>query len=231
MHTAQLHRNIVITRNFTQNALGSVLIEYGNTKVLCTATYEDSVPRFLKDTGRGWLTAEYAMLPSSTHTRFKREVTKGKLGGRTSEIQRLIGRSLRSIIDFEILGERSIFIDADVIQADGGTRTASITGGMIALYDAVQHLIRDGVLHKSPIKEWLASVSVGIVDGDIVTDLDYSQDSNAELDMNLVMTESARFVEVQGTAEKTPINRTQLNQLLDCGQTAIMSIIKIIKSS
>ncbi len=223
------HRNIKVTRDFTKYALGSVLVEYGDTKVLCTATVEDRVPSFLRDMGQGWLTAEYAMLPSSTHTRSRREVTKGKPSGRTSEIQRLIGRSLRSIVDFTKLGERTVYIDADVIQADGGTRTAAITGGMVALNDAVMSLINDGVLVENPIKEWVASISVGKYKGELITDLNYIEDSNAELDMNLVMTESGRFVEIQGTAEETPISKDELDVLLEHGHLAILSILKIVK--
>ena len=226
---ASAHRDIKITRNFTKHALGSVLIEYGETKVLCTASIEESVPRFLKDQGVGWLTAEYSMLPSSTHTRVSREVAKGKPSGRTSEIQRLIGRSLRAIIDFNILGERTIYIDADVIQADGGTRTAAITGGMVAMSDAVSKLIEKKVLIQSPIKEWVAAISVGKKDGYPITDLCYEEDSSADLDMNIVMTESGKIVEVQGTAEKETFSRNDLNELLDLAQNSINKIIKQVK--
>lgn len=223
------HRKIKITKNFTKHALGSVLIEYGETKVLCTASIEEGVPRFLKDQGVGWLTAEYSMLPSSTHTRISREVSKGKPSGRTSEIQRLIGRSLRSIIDFEALGERTIFIDADVIQADGGTRTASITGGMVAISDAVEKLINNNILAKSPIKEWVAAISVGKKNNTLLTDLCYEEDSSADLDMNVVMTESGKIVEVQGTAEKETFSREDLNELLDLANNSILEIIQQVK--
>ena len=226
---ASAHRDIKITRNFTKHALGSVLIEYGETKVLCTASIEESVPRFLKDQGVGWLTAEYSMLPSSTHTRISREVAKGKPSGRTSEIQRLIGRSLRAIIDFNILGERTIYIDADVIQADGGTRTAAITGGMVAMSDAVSKLIEKKVLIQTPIKEWVAAISVGKKDGYPITDLCYEEDSSADLDMNIVMTESGKIVEVQGTAERETFSRNDLNELLDLAQNSINKIIKQVK--
>ena len=226
---ASAHRDIKITRNFTKHALGSVLIEYGETKVLCTASIEESVPRFLKDQGVGWLTAEYSMLPSSTHTRVSREVAKGKPSGRTSEIQRLIGRSLRAIIDFNILGERTIYIDADVIQADGGTRTAAITGGMVAMSDAVSKLIEKKVLIQTPIKEWVAAISVGKKDGYPITDLCYEEDSSADLDMNIVMTESGKIVEVQGTAERETFSRNDLNELLDLAQNSINKIITQVK--
>jgi ribonuclease PH len=223
------HRPIKITRQFTKHALGSVLVEYGDTKVLCTATVEDRVPPFLRDMGRGWLTAEYSMLPSATHTRSRREVSKGKPSGRTSEIQRLIGRSLRAILDFDLLGERTIYIDADVIQADGGTRTASITGGMVALNDALSQMVLDRKITENPIKEWIASISVGKYQGEIITDLDYIEDSNADLDMNLVMTESGKFVEIQGTAEVSPISKEELDQLVEHGRDAISSIIQLVK--
>ncbi len=223
------HRPIKITRQFTKYALGSVLVEYGETKVLCTASIEDKVPPFLRDKGEGWLTAEYSMLPSATHTRSRREVSKGKPSGRTSEIQRLIGRSLRAILDFSALGERTIYIDADVIQADGGTRTAAITGGMVALNDAISQLMSDRQLDKNPIKEWVAAVSVGKYQGEIITDLNYIEDSNAALDMNLVMTESGQFVEVQGTAEASPISKEELDELLEHGTHAIASIIQLVK--
>jgi ribonuclease PH len=226
---ASAHREIKITRNFTKHALGSVLIEYGETKVLCTASIEESVPRFLRDQGVGWLTAEYAMLPSSTHTRISREVAKGKPSGRTAEIQRLIGRSLRAIIDFNILGERTIYVDADVIQADGGTRTAAITGGMVAISDAVTKLIKRNVLIQSPIKEWVAAISVGKKEGQLITDLCYEEDSSADLDMNIVMTESGKIVEVQGTAERETFSRDDLNELLDLAQNSINKIIKQVK--
>ena len=223
-------REIGIERQFTKYAPGSVLISYGDTKVLVTATIEESVPRFLKDQGRGWITAEYSMLPASSDSRIRREVSKGKPSGRTSEIQRLIGRSLRAIIDFEKLGERTIYIDADVLQADGGTRTASITGGMVALNDAIQSLISSGMIEENPIKEWVAAISVGKCNGEFVTDLCYEEDSNADLDMNIVMTDSGRFVEVQGTAEKDPFTREDLDVLLDKSKEAIDYIFSVIKN-
>ncbi len=222
-------RPLTIIRNYTKYAPGSVLISYGDTKVLCTASIEERVPPFLKDSGEGWLTAEYSLLPSSTHTRAQREVNKGKQSGRTHEIQRLIGRSLRAVVDMSLLGERTIHIDADVLQADGGTRTAAITGGMIALYDAVAHLQRTTVMPKSPIKEFLAAVSVGIIDGEIRCDLCYEEDSNADVDMNVVMTESGAFVEIQGTAEKNPFSSEQFAGMLSVAQSSITSIISQVK--
>jgi ribonuclease PH len=222
-------RPLTIVRSFTKYAPGSVLIGYGDTKVLCTASIEDRVPPFLKDTGQGWLTAEYSLLPSSTHTRAQREVNKGKPSGRTHEIQRLIGRSLRAVVDMSLLGERTIHIDADVIQADGGTRTAAITGGMIALWDAVAFLQRTTVMPVSPIKELLAAVSVGIINGEVVSDLCYEEDSNAEVDMNVVMTESGRFVEVQGTAEQHPFSPEQFNTMITLATASISSLIKQVK--
>eukprot|EP01047_Picozoa_sp_COSAG01_P000110 COSAG01_NODE_1_length_100484_cov_170.446142_110_plen_241_part_00 len=219
-------RKISIERNYTKHAAGSVLISCGDTKVLCTACLEEGVPRFLKNTGKGWLTAEYSLLPSSTHTRCRREVAKGKVSGRTSEIQRLIGRSLRAAIDFDALGERMICLDADVLQADGGTRTAAITGCMIALQDAIASWIASGELSESPIKENIAAISVGKVDGELMVDLCYEEDSEAELDMNIVMTESGKIIEVQGTAEKSAIAREELNALLDLSENAIQGIFK-----
>lgn len=227
--STKITREISVIRNYTKYAPGSVLISFGDTKVLCTATIEEKVPRFLKDQGVGWLTAEYSMLPGASHDRINREVQKGKPSGRTSEIQRLIGRSLRAVIDFEALGERTIFIDADVLQADGGTRTAAITGGMVALIDAVGSLQREGKLLKNPIIERLAAVSVGIVGGEYVSDLCYEEDSNAELDMNIVMTESGKFIEIQGTAEKAPFSKTQLDDLLAVSEKAIQKILKAVK--
>lgn len=224
-------RDITIQRNFTTNAPGSVLISFGNTKVLCTASIEESVPRFLRDQGRGWLTAEYSMLPGSGDSRVFREVAKGKVSGRTSEIQRLIGRSLRAIIDFELLGERTIYVDADVLQADGGTRTASITGGMIALSDAINHLLETKKIDQNPIREWVSAISVGKFEGEIISDLCYEEDSQADLDMNVVMTESGRLVEVQGTAEKDTFSREELNTLVDHAYEATQNLFNIIKKS
>jgi ribonuclease PH len=206
-------REIKITRNYLKHAEGSVLVEFGDTKVICNATIEPKVPSFLKGKGSGWVTAEYCMLPRATHTRNARESAKGKLSGRTHEIQRLIGRSLRAVVDLERLGERSILIDCDVIQADGGTRTASITGAYVALADALQTLVAQGELRKSPLKEAVAAVSVGIVNGVPYLDLDYPEDSSAEVDMNFVMTSSMRFVEVQGTAEAEPFTQEQMDAM------------------
>ena len=199
-------RPVKITRHYTKYAEGSVLIEFGETKVLCNATIEETVPRFLKGQQQGWVTAEYGMLPRATHSRTQREAAKGKQTGRTMEIQRLIARSLRAVVDLKALGERTITVDCDVIQADGGTRTASITGACVALHDAINHLIENGTLKTNPLKGLVAAVSVGIVDGEAVCDLEYMEDSNAETDMNVVMVEDGRMVEVQGTAEGEPFS-------------------------
>lgn len=206
-------RPIRITRHFTGYAEGSVLVEFGNTRVICTASVEESVPPFLRGKGTGWVTAEYSMLPRATHTRSPREAAKGKQSGRTLEIQRLIGRSLRAVTDLAALGERSIYIDCDVIQADGGTRTASITGAYVALVDALTVLKERGAFQALPVREAVAAVSVGIVAGEAVLDLDYSEDSSAEVDMNFVMTSSNRFVEVQGTAEAEPFTIEQMDAM------------------
>ncbi|AAU36859.1 MULTISPECIES: ribonuclease PH [Basfia] len=208
-------RPIKITRHYTKHAEGSVLVEFGDTKVICTATVEDSVPRFLKGQGQGWVTAEYGMLPRSTHSRMLREAAKGKQGGRTMEIQRLIARSLRAMVDLTALGERSITLDCDVIQADGGTRTASITGACVALTDAINALVENGTLKTSPLKGLVAAVSVGIVNGEAVCDLEYVEDSAAETDMNVVMMEDGRMIEVQGTAEGEPFSHEELLTLLN----------------
>ena len=208
-------RPVKITRNFTKHAEGSVLIEFGDTRVICTASVEESVPPFLKGKGSGWVTAEYAMLPRATHTRSQREAAKGKQTGRTLEIQRLIGRSLRAVTDLTKLGERSVYIDCDVIQADGGTRTASITGAYVALVDALSALKSRGLLAEIPIREAVAAVSVGIVGGDALLDLNYIEDSSAEVDMNFVITSSGRFVEVQGTAEAEPFTSAQMDAMRD----------------
>ncbi len=219
-------RRITITRDFLPSAKGSVLIEMGNTRVICTASLEDRVPPFLKNSGKGWLTAEYAMLPSSTSTRNTRESSSGKIKGRTHEIQRLIGRSLRAVADMRAFGERTIFIDCDVIQADGGTRTASITGGFIALADAARRLREEGVIEVSPVKDFISAISVGIVDGEIFLDLDYAEDSTADVDMNFVMTGSGGIVEIQGTAEAEPFSRDLLNRMIDVAATGISSLTK-----
>ncbi|WP_439328105.1 ribonuclease PH [Lonepinella sp. BR2357] len=208
-------RPIKMTRHYTKHAEGSVLVEFGETKVICTASVDESVPRFLKGQGQGWVTAEYGMLPRSTHSRMQRESAKGKQSGRTMEIQRLIARSLRAVIDLTALGERTITLDCDVIQADGGTRTASITGACVALIDAVNGLIAKGVLKTNPIIGLVSAISVGIVNGDAVCDLEYVEDSNAETDMNVVMMEDGRMIEVQGTAEGEPFSHDELLTLLD----------------
>ena len=201
LRAPEQNRDIKITRHYTAYAEGSVLIEVGNTKVLCNASVSSSVPHFLKGKGKGWVTAEYSMLPRATHSRNQREASKGKQGGRTLEIQRLIGRSLRAAVDLDALGENMITIDCDVIQADGGTRTASITGACIALVDALNWMVSEGKIKKSPLKQMVAAVSVGIYQGTPVCDLDYAEDSNAETDMNIVMTEMGGMIEIQGTAE------------------------------
>lgn len=206
-------RPITFTRNFTRYAEGSVLVEFGETKVLCNATIEETVPPFLRGKGQGWVTAEYAMLPRATHTRSPRESTKGKVSGRTHEIQRLIGRSLRAVIDLSLLGERTIQIDCDVLQADGGTRTAAITGAWVALSDALNGLVTRGLIKASPLRDSVAAVSVGLVDGRPLLDLCYDEDSKAEVDMNVVVTGDGRFVEVQGTAEGEPFTGEQLDLL------------------
>ncbi|MCM0083887.1 ribonuclease PH [Geomonas sp. Red32] len=220
-------RDIKITRNYLKHAEGSVLIEFGDTKVICNATVEQKVPPFLKGKGTGWVTAEYCMLPRATHTRNQRESAKGKLTGRTHEIQRLIGRSLRAVVDMDALGERSILIDCDVIQADGGTRTASITGGYVALADALQSLVDSGELPASPLREAVAAVSVGIVDGVPYLDLDYPEDSSAEVDMNFVMTSSLRFVEVQGTAEAEPFTLEQMDAMRNHAISGLTRLFEI----
>lgn len=218
-------RPINITRRYTKHAEGSVLIEFGHTKVICTASLTSGVPPFLKDSGQGWVTAEYGMLPRSTHTRMQREAAKGKQAGRTQEIQRLIARSLRAAVDLTALGENTIVVDCDVIQADGGTRTASITGGCIALYDAIQHLKSKKTLEKDPFIQLVASVSVGIFQGKPVLDLDYDEDSSADTDMNVVMTETGKFIEIQGTAEKDTFEETELQSMLTLAKSGIHELI------
>lgn len=208
-------RPVKFERGFTKYAEGSVLVSFGDTRVLCTASVEDSVPPFLRGKGQGWVTAEYSMLPRSTHTRSGREASRGKVGGRTHEIQRLIGRSLRAVIDLKALGERSILIDCDVLQADGGTRTASITGAYVALADAVETLLDSGMLKASPLTGAVAAISVGIVAGQPCLDLNYLEDSSAAVDMNFVITGDGRFIEVQGTAEETPFTAAELDALRD----------------
>jgi ribonuclease PH len=217
-------RTIKITRNYLKTAEGSVLIEMGDTRVLCTATIDETVPPFLRGKGTGWVTAEYAMLPRSSPQRINRE--RSKVGGRTHEIQRLIGRALRSVVDMETLGERTVLIDCDVIQADGGTRTASITGAYIALVDALRHSQKQGSIDSLPVTDYLAAVSVGIVNGKAALDLCYSEDSAAETDMNLVMTGSGGIVEVQGTAEGEPFSKAELDNLIKLGEKGIKALIK-----
>ncbi|MDF7669657.1 ribonuclease PH [Orbaceae bacterium ESL0721] len=223
---AEQVRPIKITRHYTKHAEGSVLVEFGATKVLCNASIDIGVPRFLKGQNQGWITAEYGMLPRATNTRTQRESAKGKQTGRTMEIQRLIGRSLRAMIDLEILGEYTITLDCDVIQADGGTRTAAITGASVALHDAINKMLDSGQLTKSPIKFLIAAVSVGIVNGEPICDLEYIEDSNAQTDMNVVMSEDGRIIEIQGTAEGEPFTHDELLKLLDLAKQGIQSIIE-----
>ena len=218
-------RSIRITRNFTRHAEGSVLIEMGDTQVLCTASVEESLPAFLRGKGQGWVTAEYGMLPRSTHTRSAREAAKGKQSGRTQEIQRLIGRSLRAVTDLKALGERQITLDCDVLQADGGTRCASITGAWLALHDACAKLVAQGKLPANPLRDHVAAISVGIYKGVAVLDLDYPEDSDCDTDMNVVMTGSGGIVEIQGTAEGEPFSRTQMNQLVDMAESGISELV------
>ena len=219
-------RQIKITRDFLPSAEGSTLIEMGNTRVICTASLEDRVPPFLRNSGKGWLTAEYAMLPMSTSSRNRRESSSGKVKGRTHEIQRLIGRSLRAVTDLNSIGERTIYIDCDVIQADGGTRTASITGAFIALVDALRRLREDGKIEGFPVKNFISAISVGIVNGEVLLDLDYKEDSGADVDMNFVMTGSGGIVEVQGTAEAEPFSRDMLDRMIDVAATGISELTK-----
>jgi len=224
-------RNITITRNYTKHAEGSVLVEFGDTKVLCNASLEDKVPRFIKGSGKGWITAEYGMLPRSTGERMGREAARGKQGGRTMEIQRLIGRSLRAVVDLEKLGERTITVDCDVIQADGGTRTASITGGYVALVDAINHAAKKDPSVKKAIKHHLASVSVGIYKDTPILDLDYPEDSTAETDMNVVMNGDEQFIEIQGTAEGECFAMDELNAMLALAQSGIKQLIDAQKAA
>lgn len=218
-------RDIRITRHYTKHAEGSVLVEFGDTKVICTASVEESVPRFLKGKGTGWVTAEYGMLPRSTGSRMDREAVTGRQGGRTLEISRLIGRSLRAAMNMKLLGENTIKIDCDVIQADGGTRTAAITGGCVALHDAISTLLARGKLKQNPMKQLIASVSVGIFKGMPVLDLDYDEDSNAETDMNVVMTERLRFIELQGTGEENDFDTVELQAMIALAQKGIAELL------
>lgn len=224
-------RDIRLTRNYTKHAEGSVLVEFGDTKVICTASITPGVPPFLKDSGKGWVTAEYGMLPRSTHERMQREAAKGKQAGRTQEIQRLIARSLRAAVDLSALGENTITVDCDVIQADGGTRTASITGGCVALYDALQNVKQKVKLKGTPFKQFVASISVGIYQGMPILDLDYAEDSSAETDMNVVMTEHGGFIEIQGTAEKETFKQDELDGMLVLAKNGILDLIAKQKSS
>ncbi|EGU56025.1 ribonuclease PH [Vibrio nigripulchritudo ATCC 27043] len=224
-------RPIKMTRNYTAYAEGSVLVEFGNTKVLCNASVEENVPRWLKGQGKGWVTAEYGMLPRATHTRNRREAASGKQGGRTMEIQRLIARSLRAVVDLEAMGEIMVTVDCDVIQADGGTRTASISGASVAMADAFQHLIEQGKLKASPMKGHVAAVSVGVVEGKALCDLEYVEDSAADTDMNVVMTEDGRMIEVQGTAEGEPFSHEELLELLALAKTGIGTIVETQKKA
>jgi ribonuclease PH len=226
--TTQL-RPLKITPSYIKTADGSVLIEMGDTKVICTAKLEERVPQFLRNTGKGWITAEYGMLPGSSQQRIGRESSRGRVGGRTHEIQRLIGRSLRAIADLKSLGERSIWIDCDVIQADGGTRTASITGAYVALVEAIRSWLGRGIISVDPIKDFVAAVSIGVVDGKINLDLCYEEDSKADVDMNFVMTGSGKFIEVQGTAESAPFTRKQMERMADLAQQGIKELLKAQK--
>jgi len=216
-------RPIKISNQYLQHA-ASVLVEFGNTKVICTAALDDKTAPFLRNTGKGWLTAEYSMLPMATQTRTAREVSRGRQGGRTQEIQRLIGRSLRAVTDLSAFGEKTIYIDCDVIQADGGTRTASITGGFVALVDLFKQMQRNGIIERIPINDFVSAISVGIVDNEVVLDLEYEEDSRAEVDMNFVMTGSGLFIEVQGTAEQQPFNKEQLDKMTELAAGGIKKI-------
>ncbi len=224
-------RAIRLTRDYTRHAEGSVLIECGDTKVICTASIEDKVPGFLKGKGQGWMTAEYGMLPRSTHTRMDREAARGKQSGRTQEIQRLIGRSLRAAFDLNAFGERTLQIDCDVIQADGGTRTASITGAMVAAYDAFNKLVASGAIGAVPVKNFVAAISVGVYKGTPVLDLDYVEDSDCDTDMNVVMTDAGHFVEIQGTAEGAAFDRAAMNRLLDLAEGGIADLVRMQKQA
>jgi ribonuclease PH len=218
-------RPVRFTRHFNKYAEGSVLIEVGDTKVICTASIEEGVPPFRRDSGEGWLTAEYAMLPRSTGTRSPRESARGRIGGRTHEIQRLIGRSLRAVVNFQMLGQRTVWVDCDVIQADGGTRTASITGGFVAVFDALEHLRVHGIIPAVPLYDFVAATSVGVVANQALLDLTYQEDSTCEVDMNVVMTGDGRLIEVQGTAEDQPFSRAELEQLLDLATHGVDQLI------
>ena len=228
---AETMRTVKITRNYIKHAEGSVLIEMGDTKVICSASVEEKVPPFLRNSKKGWITAEYSMLPRSTHTRTSRESSTGRASGRAFEIQRLIGRSLRSVIAMHGFGERTIWIDCDVIQADGGTRTASITGAFVAMVDAFQKMVKEGLIETIPVKDYVAAVSVGKVNGRILLDLNYEEDSKAQVDMNVVMTGSGNFVEVQGTAEESAFTKEELDELTRVARRGIHQLTKIQKKS
>ena len=224
-------RPVTFTRNYTMHAEGSVLVEFGNTKVLCTATVEAGVPRFMKGQGKGWVTAEYGMLPRSTHTRNGREASRGKQGGRTMEIQRLIARALRAAVDLKALGENTITIDCDVIQADGGTRTASISGACVALVDALTYMRSKGMINSNPLKHMIAAISVGVYKGQPISDLEYLEDSEAETDMNVILTETGKIIEIQGTAEGEPFSFDELDELLTLAKHSIHEIIDVQKQA
>lgn len=219
-------RDIQFTRNYTKHAEGSVLVEFGDTKVLCNASIEPRVPPWMRDQGKGWITAEYGMLPRSTGSRMRREASQGKQGGRTQEIQRLIGRALRASVDLRLLGENTITVDCDVIQADGGTRTASISGGFVALHDAIQTLLKAGMIKQDPVQWFVASVSAGVFQQTPVLDLDYAEDSQADTDMNIVMTEQGKFIEVQGTAEGHCFEDQELQSMLALAKSGILQIVE-----
>ncbi len=229
--TPEQPRDVRITRHYTRHAEGSVLVEFGDTKVICTASVENKVPPFLRGEGKGWITAEYGMLPRSTGSRMGREAARGKQGGRTVEIQRLIGRSLRAAVDLEALGEHTITVDCDVIQADGGTRTAAITGGCVALVDALNYLVAEKRLKQSPLKQMVAALSVGVYRGTPVVDLDYPEDSEAETDMNVIMTDRGGFIEIQGTAEGAPFDQAELDSMLTLAKQGIERLFEIQKAA
>ncbi len=229
--TADQLRPVKITTGYLATAEGSALIEMGNTRVLCAASIEETVPQFLRGSGKGWVTAEYAMLPRATITRTPREVSKGHPSGRTQEIQRLIGRSLRSVVDLPALGERSVIVDCDVLQADGGTRTAAITGAWVALAVALQQLVRYGAIKGMPLRDHVAATSVGIVDGEPMLDLCYEEDSRADVDMNLVLTGAGKFIEIQATAEQTPFDDAGLNRLMELGRKGVMQLVGLQKQA
>ncbi len=229
--TASQIRPVTLTRNYTCHAEGSVLVEFGNTKVLCNATVEEGVPRFMKGQGKGWITAEYSMLPRATHTRSQREASRGKQGGRTLEIQRLIARSLRAAVDLQLLGENTITLDCDVIQADGGTRTASITGACVALVDALTYMRAKGIIKTNPLKHMIAALSVGIYNGLPIADLEYVEDSEAETDMNVVMTETGKLIEVQGTAEGEPFSFEEMMEMMTIAKHGLRELFDIQKAA